>query len=142
MRSCLIDTISLNHSLKAVGRRLNYESFRFFLQAELGDLEFKFFADEESSGFITYLEKLEFEKRIFTKKAYKKKISDTTKIWYLSFAVDISLEFKAGDIVVSNDLELLPLFKHRPVYKLYGLGIPLLLREHADWENLPDVCLI
>lgn len=145
MPTTLIDTVSLNHALKATHRKLDYSTLMEYILNTYGVNTFTFFVDEDAKAFHKYIGNVkegehQFDKTIFTKRPYRKRIGPGDRIWYISFAVEIGLVAQGGDIVISCDSEILPVLKKHAI-TLMGLGIPHELRDAANyWDNIPDEC--
>lgn len=129
----LIDTASIYHSLKAVGKRLDYNSFiKYLLETHGKQRTVVLYVDAEAEGFLKYLSTLEGI-NIITKPKIRKKISKKQRIWYLSFAVDMSLMMgeNTSYVLVTTDVECVPICDQRTC-TLYGLGIPKALRDVSE----------
>lgn len=137
----LIDTASIYHSLKAVGKRLDYDSFiKYLLETHGKQRTVVLYVDAEAEGFLKYLSTLEGI-TIVTKPKIRKKISKKQRIWYLSFAVDISLSCTDSSqlVLVTTDVECVPICEHVLECTLYGLGIPKALRDACDYVfDIPE----
>lgn len=144
----LIDTASIHHSLRAVGKVLDYKSFITYLQDKYQDTDITIFADKNATGFVDYLNTLGVE--VVTKEPLKKKISDGKRIWYLSFAVDMALCFVEYErcsqlvyprilpiTIVSTDIEILPICAYR--MEVYGIGIPRMIRDTVKTYDIPSI---
>lgn len=142
----IIDTASIHHSLRSIGKKLDYINFILFLKEKHPSEIVIVLADKNAEIFVKYLKKIP-DIIIIEKEAYKKKITKTHKVWYLSFAVDIALithsyyATREKIIIVSTDSEILPILNTFQV-ELYGIGTPKILREHSLYNDVPEQYLI
>lgn len=144
----IIDTASIHHSLRAIGKKLDYANYISYLSKQHSDTNITVLADKHATIFLKYLNKIP-DIKIHEKEAYKKKITKTNKVWYLSFAVDIALlthSFYATRekiIIVSTDVEILPILETFPTeITLYGIGTPKVLRDINNYIDIPESFLL
>lgn len=143
-RMIIIDTASIHHSLRAIGKKLDYINFILYLKNLYETDKVVVFVDKNASVFVKYLNKIP-DITVIQKEAYKKKITSTQKIWYLSFAVDIALSMyiqREKIIIVSTDIEILPILNQNIKVDLYGIGTPRILREHSQYCDIPSQYLL
>jgi len=142
----LIDTNSLYHSISRAypGKKLDYAKYIEYLMNKYSIKDVVLFVDDNAVGFLKYIFNLNHT--IVSKKPYRKKINESTKIWYLSFAVDIALccPDKGTIVLCTSDYECLPIcMLYRERIALCGVGVPNDLREVANtYENIPEEFLI
>lgn len=148
----LLDTNSVGYSTRKAypDKKLDYNSFMNFLVDQYVVDEINVYIDEGAGSFLKYfsnniiLSDRAIDYYIKTKRPTKRKLKGE-HVYCLSFAVDMALDIKPKSkvIIVSTDPEVESICKKYPEQIIvFGVGLPIGLRQHCTWHNIPETFLI